>query len=32
MGVGGTPAMGWITAVAGAAVLIGLLKVRGIFK
>ena len=28
----GTPAMAWIMAVVGAAVLIGLLKVLGVFK
>ena len=32
LGVGGTPIMGWIMAVAGAAILIFLLKVLGIFK
>ncbi len=32
LGVGGTPAMGWIMAVVGAALLIGILKVLGIFK
>ncbi len=32
LGVGGAPIMGWIMAVAGAAILIALLKVLGIFK
>jgi uncharacterized membrane protein YeaQ/YmgE (transglycosylase-associated protein family) len=32
LGVGGTPIMSWIMAVAGAAILIFLLKVLGIFK
>jgi uncharacterized membrane protein YeaQ/YmgE (transglycosylase-associated protein family) len=32
LGVGGTPIMGWTMAVAGAAILIFLLKVLGIFK
>ena len=32
LGVGGTPVMGWIMAVVGAAILIFLLKVLGIFK
>ena len=32
LGVGGTPVMGWIMAVVGAAVLIFLLKVIGVFK
>jgi uncharacterized membrane protein YeaQ/YmgE (transglycosylase-associated protein family) len=32
LGIGGGPAMGWIMAVVGAAVLIGILKVLGIFK
>lgn len=32
LGVGGPPIMGWIMAVAGAAILIALLKVLGIFK
>jgi uncharacterized membrane protein YeaQ/YmgE (transglycosylase-associated protein family) len=32
LGIGGAPIMGWIMAVVGAAVLIALLKVLGIFK
>jgi uncharacterized membrane protein YeaQ/YmgE (transglycosylase-associated protein family) len=32
VGVGGTPIMGWVTAVVGAAILIALLKVIGVFK
>jgi uncharacterized membrane protein YeaQ/YmgE (transglycosylase-associated protein family) len=32
LGVGATPVMGWIMAVAGAAILIFLLKVIGVFK
>ena len=32
LGVGGPPIMSWIMAVAGAAILIFLLKVLGIFK
>jgi len=32
MGLGGPPIMGWIMAVVGAAVLIAVLKVLGIFK
>ena len=32
LGVGATPIMSWIMAVAGAAILIAVLKVLGIFK
>lgn len=32
LGIGGPPIMGWIMAVVGAAILIALLKVLGIFK
>jgi uncharacterized membrane protein YeaQ/YmgE (transglycosylase-associated protein family) len=32
LGIGGPPIMGWIMAVLGAAVLIAILKVLGIFK
>ena len=32
MGIGGPPIMGWVMAVVGAALLIGILKVLGIFK
>jgi uncharacterized membrane protein YeaQ/YmgE (transglycosylase-associated protein family) len=32
LGVGGAPIMSWIMAVVGAAVLIAILKVLGIFK
>lgn len=32
LGVGGTPVMGWVMAVAGAAILIFLLKIIGVFK
>ena len=32
LGLGGGPAMGWIMAVVGAAVLIAILKVLGVFK
>ena len=32
LGVGGTPIMSWIMAVAGAAILIGLLKALGVFS
>jgi len=32
LGIGGPPIMSWVMAVAGAAVLIALLKVLGIFK
>jgi uncharacterized membrane protein YeaQ/YmgE (transglycosylase-associated protein family) len=32
MGIGGPPVMGWVMAVVGAAILIALLKVLGIFK
>jgi uncharacterized membrane protein YeaQ/YmgE (transglycosylase-associated protein family) len=31
-GIGGTPIMGWVMAVVGAAILIAILKVLGIFK
>jgi uncharacterized membrane protein YeaQ/YmgE (transglycosylase-associated protein family) len=32
LGVGGPPIMGWVMAVLGAAILIGLLKALGVFK
>ena len=32
LGIGGSAAMGWIMAVVGASVLIGLLKAIGVFK
>ena len=32
MGLGGPPIMSWVMAVAGAAILIAVLKVLGIFK
>jgi uncharacterized membrane protein YeaQ/YmgE (transglycosylase-associated protein family) len=32
LGIGGPPIMGWVMAVVGAAILIALLKVVGIFK
>ncbi len=32
LGIGGPPVMSWVMAVVGAAVLIALLKVLGIFK
>ena len=32
LGLGGGPAMSWVMAVVGAAVLIALLKVLGVFK
>jgi uncharacterized membrane protein YeaQ/YmgE (transglycosylase-associated protein family) len=32
LGIGGPPIMGWIMAVVGAAILIAILKVVGIFK
>jgi uncharacterized membrane protein YeaQ/YmgE (transglycosylase-associated protein family) len=32
LGIGGPPIMGWVMAVVGAAILIALLKVLGIFK
>jgi uncharacterized membrane protein YeaQ/YmgE (transglycosylase-associated protein family) len=32
LGIGGPPIMGWVMAVVGAAILIAVLKVLGIFK
>jgi uncharacterized membrane protein YeaQ/YmgE (transglycosylase-associated protein family) len=32
LGIGGPPFMGWVLAVAGAAILIAVLKALGIFK
>ena len=32
LGIGGGPIMGWVMAVVGAAVLIGVLKVIGVFR
>jgi uncharacterized membrane protein YeaQ/YmgE (transglycosylase-associated protein family) len=32
LGIGGPPIMGWVMAVVGAAILIAILKVLGIFK
>ena len=32
LGIGGSPLIGWVMAIAGAAILIAVLKVLGIFK
>ena len=32
LGIGGTPLMGWIMAVAGAAILIAILRALGVFR
>jgi uncharacterized membrane protein YeaQ/YmgE (transglycosylase-associated protein family) len=32
LGIGGTPLMGWIMAIVGAALLIAILKALGVFK
>jgi uncharacterized membrane protein YeaQ/YmgE (transglycosylase-associated protein family) len=32
LGIGGTPLMSWVMAIAGAAILIAILKALGVFK
>ena len=32
LGIGGTPVMGWVMAVAGAAILVAILRALGVFK